>query len=1089
MRIPPIARRSTLIACVLLGLFVLTPGAIAQGVWRVAGTMNGWATADDAWALTEEGDTLVLERELPRGTHRFKFVRDGDWANGHLGGAGDGTLEQPGRDLILEVRAGGVYRIELDPRARSWSWAPARITEPVLVAVVRGWPTVNQAFQIDLSRSLLADPNARVRPEAEVLEGKARVQRSGDRSLLVTPGSTGRLVIDVSLGDEPTLRQRVSIHVDEAWSLDVVLLSERQRIAVRTPMEPAAPGVLRGLVWAKHDGTLNTLRVVRGRDAVLEIPAPVQLGAGRYVVEVRDGVVTMGEPEGDLPGYLLPGGWTEFTFTPASGQPAPERVFLSGSFNRWADEGATDAHEMASVATGSFRTLIDLPLGEHRYGYLLDGERFVPDANNPDTVRNASDELVSLVVIGPKPNDYPLPRPNNLNLDAFRHDPLLANDFTPISRGLGLADISFTTLPDDARGASVLVDVKREDGSVERVSVACRRDRDGAGFDRYTARVMSGTGALTYAIALSDGDAAHVTDDYTVRIPPDPLMIPDWAKGAVWYQIFTERFRNGNPLNDPNGPGTYQMAWTADWYSVAKEEYAAYRERFDHPEGVPLEERAGGDLFHVVWDRRFGGDLQGVVEKLDYLRDLGVTALYFNPVFEGTSMHKYDATDFRHIDDNFGTPKEAGRVPSEFEWPSDPTQELDSPARRAWTAADRYFIDVLLPEAKRRGMRVVIDGVFNHTGRDHFAFQDVLEKGNRSEFADWFYTEFAADGSLESWRAWDGPSGWLPKFRQQPNGDLVQPVKDHIFAITERWMDPNGDGDPSDGIDGWRLDVPLDVGLPFWEDWRTLVKSKNPDAIIIAEIWSDARRHLRGEHFDTQMHYPFAMPVLDWLAIKPGMRSDELADELAQAFDEAEQTLLIHQNLFASHDTDRYVSMLYNPGRDYDQQNRVQDGDAYKDTKPDARAYELSLLGVAIQTTYLGAPMVYYGDELGMWGADDPTDRKPMAWPDLGPFENPDDGPDLGIHRVYRAWLRLRQDPVVGPVLRFGDVEHLESGSADVFAFQRSLNDVTVRVVVNRGERAYPVRRLDREGLGPSRVEPRSAVYWVIPHDEMAPTR
>lgn len=1078
--------RSLLVALLLLGLSA--PAALAQEVWRIAGTMNGWNQLDDSWALGRDGDALSLERRIEKGTYRFKFVRNGAWGQGHLGGAGDGTLEQPGRDLVLEVRATGVYRVTLDPRDKAWSWSPVEISEPLLDVVVRGTPTLGQTFLLDLSRSLLSRPGERPSLTARVTEGKASIRRFGERglSLLVTPERAGALVIDLSIDErDGALTETLRLEALEPWTVDAEFEAGRSSFNRRTPLLASEPGVLRAEVWLKRDGVLKALTIRHGDEVVAQMAGPMEVNAGRYAVEVRDGAVTR-EPAGaNRPAFLLAGGWTEFTFTPAAGQPKPGRVFLTGTFNRWAPVSSSEAIELASVATGEFRGLVRLPEGVHRYGFRTDDGRFLPDANNPETARGAGDELVSVVIVGPRPGDYPLPRPNDLNLDALRHDPARASDFVPISRGLGLADLSFTTLPDDARGASVLVDVAREDGSVERVKVACRRERDEAGFDRFTARVMSNGPTLTYAIALSDGDASWVSDDFTVTLPADPLLIPDWAKGAVWYQIFPERFRNGNRFNDPRGDHVYLAPWTSDWYSVSEEEYAAHRRRYNLEPGERLEARTGGDLFHVVWDRRYGGDLQGVVEKLDYLRDLGVTAIYLNPVFEGASMHKYDATDYRHIDDNFGTPEEAGRTPKRFAWPGDPTKESDDAGQRTWTAADRYFIDVLLPEAKRRGIRVVIDGVFNHVGREHFAFQDVLEKGRDSRFADWFFAEYGPDGSLQSWQAWDGPSGWLPKFRQKSNGDLVDPVKRHIFAVTERWMDPDGDGDPSDGIDGWRLDVPLDVGLPFWVEWRHLVKSINPDAIIVAEIWSDARDTLRGEHFDTQMHYPFAIPVLDWLGVKPRMRSDQLADALEQAFDEAPQTLLVHQNLFDSHDTDRLVSMLFNPGRDYDQGNRIQDGAAYRDVRPDEKTYELALLGVAIQATYMGAPMVYYGDEMGMWGADDPTNRKPMAWPDLGSFENPDDGPDPEIHKRYREWLRLRQDPVIGPVLRYGDLEHLGSGSADLFAYQRSLNGTTVRVAVNRSDRSASLRRLNREGMGPARVEARSAVYWVIDHDEL----
>jgi glycosidase len=598
---------------------------------------------------------------------------------------------------------------------------------------------------------------------------------------------------------------------------------------------------------------------------------------------------------------------------------------------------------------------------------------------------------------------------------------------------------------------------------------------DEAGFDRWTARVMSGGPVIRYRVSLRDGSASTTLP--AIEASVEPLFeTPDWAKGAVWYQIFPERFRNGNPLNDPHGPSVYQMPWTADWYSISKEEEAAWRERYKVPADAPWPARKGGNLFNVVWDRRYGGDLQGVAEKLDYLKALGIDAIYFNPIFEAESMHKYDATDFRHIDDNLAQPKEAGKVPEVYSFKGEPADE----ATWEWTPADRYFAEQFLPQAKKSGIRVVLDGVFNHTGRPFFAFKDIEEKGDKSAYKDWFYVTFDEKGKLKDWVSWFN-TGALPKFRQTDNGDLVEPVKRHIFGITRRCMDPNNDGDPSDGIDGWRLDVALDVGQPFWRDWRKLVKGINPEAVIIAEIWDEADPYLRGDAYDTQMHYPFAKPVVDWLGVRPEMTGQQLSLRLADAFDDAPQTNLIHQNLFGSHDTDRYVSMLQNPGRPYDEGNRPQDHDyPYKDVMPSDEIYARSILGVAMQATYTGAPMVYYGDEVGMWGADDPTDRKPYPWPDKGEMQNPDERPRAEILKQYTQWLNMRHDPTIGPVLRFGSTTHIESGDPDVFLYERALNGVRVVVAINRKASPFSVEKLIPGVTENGVVGANSARHWVI---------
>ncbi len=724
--------------------------------------------------------------------------------------------------------------------------------------------------------------------------------------------------------------------------------------------------------------------------------------------------------------------------------------------------------------TTVFKRALHVPEGAFSYGFRINGGLEIADTSE-DSARLSPTR--SRLIVGPTPSDFAPAKTGAIVREGIRFDPESVLDFNPISDGLGLVDVSLRTLPGDASAAAlVFYTVDPEDGILAPNLVPMLRSDDPTGFDRWSARVQTGSPEFEYEFLIFDLPARITTARYSASLKPDPrLDLPDWAKGAVYYQIFAERFRNGNPANDPHGPGVFAMPWNSDWYRNQPGEEEQWRIRAGLTADEPLPTRQGGDLFHWVWDRRYGGDLQGVVEKLDYIQALGIDAIYFNPVFEGDSMHKYDATAFHHIDDNFGAP---GSVPAFWEHTPDLFQ--DNPATWQWTEADRYFLDVLLPEARKRDIRIVIDGVWNHTGRNFWAWQDILRQGANSPYADWFYVNFADDGSVESWQAWDGPNGWLPKFRQTATGDLIPPVKKHIEEVTRRWMDPNGDGDPSDGVDGWRLDVPLDIGLPFWEDWRELVKSINPDAVIIAEIWQPADPYLTGKHFDTQMHYPFAMAVIDWLGVQPGMTSRELGNRLKQAFNDSPQTNLIHQNLFGSHDTDRFVSMLINPGRSYDQGNRPQDnGPNYLDVRPDQRTYALSLLGLAIQATYTGAPMVYYGDEVGMWGADDPTNRKPMPWPDRGPYESSDDRFDEDLLADYTRWLQLRHDDRIGPALRYGSVGHLETGNPDVFAFERRLNAERVVVVINRGEEPFDAAEILPAGTADTIVNPISARHWA----------
>jgi glycosidase len=264
-------------------------------------------------------------------------------------------------------------------------------------------------------------------------------------------------------------------------------------------------------------------------------------------------------------------------------------------------------------------------------------------------------------------------------------------------------------------------------------------------------------------------------------------------------------------------------------------------------------------------------------------------------------------------------------------------------------------------------------------------------------------------------------------------------------------MDPNADGDPSDGVDGWRVDVPSDVPLRFWAEWRQLVKGINPDALITGEVWHRADKWLDGYHFDAVMNYEFAKVAVKWIIdrqskISASAAASRLA-ELRLAYPLAATYAL--QNLVDSHDTDRNASMALNPDREYDRQNRLQDSNPdYDNSKPPPEAYARARLVALLQMTYVGAPMIYYGDEVGMWGADDPTCRKPMLWEDLQPYEKPDENFVMKDHLAfYKRVVALRNSHTA---LRTGSVETLlTDDGADVWAFARADENEMLIVALN----------------------------------------
>ena len=537
--------------------------------------------------------------------------------------------------------------------------------------------------------------------------------------------------------------------------------------------------------------------------------------------------------------------------------------------------------------------------------------------------------------------------------------------------------------------------------------------------------------------------------------------VPDWARDAVWYQIFPERFRNGDPTNDPlaaelklDPPRKWRLSpWTSDWYKLQ-----------------PWEKTHDADFYDNVFDRRYGGDLQGVLDKLDYLADLGVNAIYFNPIFEALSLHKYDASTYHHIDNNFGPDPPGDMVLI--------ASETEDPSTWKWSAADRVFLN-LMSEAHRRGIRIILDGVFNHCGTEFWAFQDVVKHQQRSRYADWFDI-----------KTWDDPNtsqnefdykGWwdykgLPEFREGENG-FVQPVWKYFFDITRRWMDPNGDGDPTDGIDGWRLDVANDVSHHFWREWRGLVKSINPEAYIVGEIWDDASTWLKGDEFDAVMNYRFSRAMIRFFADTGSQRytvtafNEELAD-IRQGYPGDVNYVL--QNLIDSHDTDRWSSMILNPNRNYDHDNGLRNNRDYNVAKPGDRERQILKLMALFQMTYVGAPMMYYGTESGMWGADDPDDRKPMVWDDLTyederthPFGMPRAADHVSFdHNLFSYFKKLIAARNTYSALRRGTYRPLIMNNDDnIYAFERQDMKGRVIVVLNNSSRPGVVALAGHESL------------------------
>lgn len=551
----------------------------------------------------------------------------------------------------------------------------------------------------------------------------------------------------------------------------------------------------------------------------------------------------------------------------------------------------------------------------------------------------------------------------------------------------------------------------------------------------------------------------------TGRAAPTPALRtgpPSWAADAVWYQIFPERFRNGDPHNDPKPSdmrgawpfetvrGWNVSSWTSDWYKLQ-----------------PWEKADGKDFYWNAQTRRYGGDLQGIIDRLDYIQGLGVNAIYLNPVFEAPSLHKYDTTFYHHVDNNLGPDPDGDRLIWATENPADP-------ATWKWSAADRLLLR-LIQECHRRQMRLILDGVFNHVGLTFWAFRDVRLRGPQSRYADWFIIKRFDDPKTPAdefdYQGWAGVKE-LPELRKE--GDtLAAGPREHIRAIVRRWGDPNGDGDPSDGVDGWRLDVAEKVPHGFWREFRRWVLGINPEAYLTGEVWWEdwdnvrmwnASSWLRGDQFDAVMNYRWAAAVRAFFvdrqnAIRPRELDARLAALRADYHPETNHALM---NLLDSHDTDRLASQIVNPDRPYDHQSGPKDDPAYDVRAPREEEWKRLRLVAAFQFASLGAPMVYYGTEAGIWGADDPDCRKPMVWRELQ-YENEASHPlgqrrrddtvrfDEDLYRYYQTLGRIRASQ---PALRRGTFETLlADDERKVYAFVRALDEGKVLAAFNASDK------------------------------------
>jgi glycosidase len=565
------------------------------------------------------------------------------------------------------------------------------------------------------------------------------------------------------------------------------------------------------------------------------------------------------------------------------------------------------------------------------------------------------------------------------------------------------------------------------DNGQPKYSVEMKKDCSDDLFDYFVAKITYSEKKFSYCFLVDDGLEKHYYTsqgffkelpdrkkyfEYTYICEQDYFSTPDWVQNAVFYQIFPERFKNGDSNLNPES--------LTDWE----------------------DRQPKSDSF-------YGGDLEGIIDGLDYLDELGIDAIYLTPIFESSSNHKYNISDYKKIDPAFG--------------------DLDT-------------FKELVDQAHQRGIKVVLDGVFNHTSDQFFAFQDLLENGEDSDYKDWYYIdefpirknpgitkslteEFISElkelPEINTKRvseqvipkldlANDKTEEYILKLAANLNSEMEltmmkiwqisrsneelkqvaapnyetfassvwkmpklktanSEVREYFLDVARYWIEEAD-------IDGWRLDVADEIDHYFWREFRKTVKDAKPEAYIVGEAWNDASAWLKGDQFDGIMNYLFTEAVWDFFC-KRDIDSADFKSRLTKVKTiYKEPAKLASLNLIGSHDTERALTIADN------NINRLK-------------------LAAAFQMSYVGVPMIYYGDEVGISGGKDPDCRRPMIW------EASNQNHDL--LEWYKKLIEIRTD---NPALRTGKLDLVKEDVAhNIYSFLRTKEDNKVLVIFNNG--------------------------------------
>ncbi|MCD4817533.1 MAG: alpha-glucosidase C-terminal domain-containing protein [Candidatus Cloacimonetes bacterium] len=698
----------------------------------------------------------------------------------------------------------------------------------------------------------------------------------------------------------------------------------------------------------------------------------------------------------------------EFSYEP---QNPIKEVYLAGSLNDWNQK----ANRLWKNDKGIYTTTLLLKPGEYLYKFVVDGTQWLTDENAESFAEDGFGGSNSVILVDDKYPDVTIEVKDGIILDYG----------IPMSQSLETVNPLSPT--------KIQFKTKAHIGDVENIylwkngkKILMQNISEDGSFAYYQKIIdlKSKNEAFDYCFVYEDGGkefyllngkmTAKLDKEYLFHYSKenvDPFFTPDWVKTGIIYQIFMDRFFNGDKKNDqdfkewyytgihtPPKAGKKFEKYTQyfhlvdDWYDVSGLTKSPYHHK-------------NKDGFQPEYNSFYGGDVAGVRQKLDYLEDLGITIIYFNPLFEAKSNHKYDAVDYKKLDPHFGDEKE---------------------------------FKAFVKDVHQRGIRIILDVAFNHTGETFWAFQEGKKNGSKSEYYNWYEWKKwpipdplpANYKPIDYYECWWGfgemPDLDFDKTRSSSSENGIKNIEDanpnwnvvnYILEVADYWI---GDMD----LDGFRLDVPNEVPFWFWKLFRERVKSIKPDAYLVGEIWSNAVDWVNNDYFDSVMNYAFFKD--------PVMRFFNSRNCSAKAFDRdlkpglllyPKQASQVMMNLIDSHDTHRY---LESAGGDV---NRLK-------------------LAALFQMTYVGAPHIWYGDEIGMMGAHDPDCRRPFNWK----YEN--DRESVSLRNYYKKLINIRKNH---KSLSLGSFKTLLT-RGKIYAYQRTLDGENIIVVINNEESSQTIK-------------------------------